>query len=340
MSKIARFNPSIDYYERLQVHPRAEADVVTAAYRALAKHEHRDSGGSDTRFRPLAEAYGVVSDAKLRREYDEARNSSRGLVVGNYRIIEPIAEGGFGKTYKAEHVLTGKLACIKDCSNVPLDQAEILINEARAIWDLRHFGLPNMKDVIRLDDGRILLVMSFVPGMTLWKRVEKFGRHDPEHIGWMMERLLNILKYMHFHGVVHGDVKPQNVIIPPDGHTAVLVDFGLSMVKPTRATGSIGYTEGFAPPEQIKEFPLIPQSDLFSLGMTMLFGLSGDLDRTLKKQIPKDTPDPLTHFINRLLVRNALSRPDWEKEDLCETIVKVRIDSFGKRHSAMKPLPA
>jgi serine/threonine protein kinase len=341
MGRTPRFNPLIDYYERLQVHPRASGEVVDAAYRALAKHAHRDGGGSDTIFRPLAEAHDVISDANLRREYDEARQSSKGIIVGNYRIIEPIAEGGFGKTYKAEHVLTGKLACVKDCSNVPLDQAEILINEACAVWDLRHFGLPNMKDVIKLDDGRILLVMSFIPGRTLWKIIEDHGRLDPEHVGWMMERLLNILKYMHFHGVIHGDVKPQNVIIPPDGHTAVLVDFGLSMVKPTSSSRNLGRTKVFAPPEAEAKagMPLVPESDLYSLGMTMVHALSGDIKRTVRKEIPSDVPGPLENFINRFLVRDVLSRPCWDKEDLCETIVKVRIDSFGQRHSAMKPLP-
>jgi len=181
--------------------------------------------------------------------------------------------------------------------------------------------------------------MSYIPGHTLAKYVETHGRMDPEHVAWIAERVLNALKYIHFHGVIHGDLKPQNIIVQAESHLAVLVDFGLSMVKPTSKSVSKGYTELFAPPESVDGEPLVPESDLYSLGMTMIYAL-GDVEGLKRKQVPSDTPRPLRHFINRLIVRNVRERPRWENEDLCDTIHHVREESFGRARSGMKPLPS
>lgn len=213
-----------------------------------------------------------------------------------------------------------------------------MIGEARAMWDLRHYGIPAIRDLHRLEDGSLALVMSYVPGPTLAQLVEKNGPLDPEHVAWITERLLNVLKYTHYHEIVHGDVKPQNVIVDPERHMATLVDFGLSAVKPTSATVNKGYTDVFAPPEQVKGKPLVPQIDFYSLGMTMIYALSGDYDQTIAKRVPEDTPAALCAFIKRLVVRDTLKRPDWREEDLQESLAKVREQAFQRRRSNMKPL--
>src|SRR5205814_52672 len=100
---------------------------------------------------------------------------------------------------------------------------------------------------------------------------------DPEHVAWITERILNILKYLHMHGVVHGDLKPNNVIIQTESHTVTLVDYGLSAARPTSATQVKGYTPHFAAPEQIAGGSLLPETDLFGLGMTLVFALGGDV---------------------------------------------------------------
>jgi len=322
-------------YKILEVSQNASHEVVVAAYRALAKINVND----DTRMKRLNGAKEILCDVDKRKEFDDKQNIvKKGKVVGEYRILEQIAEGGFGKTYKAEHLATGCLVCIKHAGEVSDHDTEMLLQEARSVWDLRHWGIPAMRDILKMPDDSLALVMSYVPGPTLAQILEmpeyKDGL-DPEHVAWITERILNILKYLHINGVVHGDVKPQNIIIQPKHHTVVLVDYGLSCVKPTSKDGAKGYTPYFAAPEQIEGKVPLPETDFYGLAMSMIFALGGDIEYI---KVPGNTPAAMCGFIKKLLKRNPLSRPNWQQEDLCESIQHVRKEDFGRKVSGMKPL--
>jgi serine/threonine protein kinase len=337
---------NLNHYHTLEVHPDACSEVIEAAYKALMKRHHpdRDHRTRGDRARRLNAARDVLTNPTQRARYDAARRTLGGTVIGEFRLESEIAEGGFGKTYKGSHVTVGSPVCVKHCSQISPADTDILIEEARAMWDLRHFGIPAVRNLLKLDDGSLALVMSYVPGPTLDEVVETYAarrkRLDPEHVAWMIDRILNVLSYMHRHGIVHGDLKPQNIIIQPESHMVVLVDFGLAAIKPSRTDGSKGYTDLFSPPEQIRGgSPLLPQTDFYALGMTMIHALTGgDLARTERHQVPTSVPDPLCKFLLRLLVRNPLNRPSWRSENLVESFRQVRRDSFGDAHSNMKPL--
>jgi len=323
-------------YDILEVSPRARPEIIDAAYRVLMKQYHPDKNNGDDRVaKTLNEAKEILLDKKKREEYDESRTNLIGKIIDNYRVLELIAEGGFGKTYRGEHIKLETPVCIKHAHYVSPQDEEVLISEAKAIWDLRHYGIPAMRNIVKLEDSSLALVMSYVPGPTLEKIVSQAGKIDAENVSWITERTLNILKYLHFNGVVHGDVKPQNIIIQPETHNIVLVDYGLSVIRPSLNSSSKGFTPYFASPEQEKGSPVVPESDFYSLGMTMIYALGGDV---INKKVPSSVPDPLCHFIKKLIVRDVLSRPNWEKEDLCETIQDLRVKVFGRKHSGMKPI--
>lgn len=317
-----------NYYDVLEVSPRARPEVIKAAYKALMGKFHPDKcGGDDGASKQLNKAYQVLSNAKSRKKYDKNRENLGGTIIGDYRILEEIAEGGFGKTYRGEHITLGTPVCIKHASRISPQDEEILINEAKSIWDLRHFAIPAIRNILRLEDGSLALVMSYIPGPTLEQIIEKNKKLDAEHVCWITERCLNALMYLHYHGVVHGDVKPQNIIIQPKSHTVVLVDYGLAAIKPTSDFTSPGYTPVFASPEQIKGMPLLPESDLFSLGITMIFALGGDVGT---KDVPVSTPDKVCSFIKKLIVYDVLARPRWDKDNLIEELQEIRRESFGR----------
>lgn len=325
----------MDPYKILEVNPTASQEVVIAAYRALAKLHSAD----ELRLKKINSAKDLIGDKDSRKKYDGDKDGvKKGKIVGSYRILEEIAEGGFGKTYKAIHIESGCPVCIKHASEVSASDAEMLKDEARAVWDLRHWGIPAMRDILKMPDDSLALVMSYVPGPTLAQILEmkeyKDGL-DPEHVAWITERVLNILKYLHLNSVVHGDVKPQNIIVQPKHHTVVLVDYGLSCVKPTSKDGAKGYTPYFAAPEQIGGKVPLPETDLYGLGMSMIFALGGDVEYI---KVPGTTPDAMCALIKRFLKREPLARPNWEKEDLCETIQMVRKQDFGRKVSGLKPL--
>ncbi|MEY4722637.1 MAG: serine/threonine protein kinase [Candidatus Parcubacteria bacterium] len=339
MAKKPPLAASANPYRLLEVDPRARPEVIKGAYNALMKVVHPDHGGDEATFTAVTEAYKTLSDPARRAAFDAKAKPGKGTVIGSFRILEELAEGGFGTTYKGEHVRTRMPVCIKYCSEISAQAEEVLVNETNSIWDLKHFGLPVMRDLLTLDDGSLALVMSYEEGPTLEQVVEKIGRIDPEHVAWITERILNALLYLHRHGVVHGDLKPQNIIIKPKEHLVSLIDFGLAMIKPDKGARSSGYTPLFAPPEQEKGGVLLPESDFYSLGMTMIYALSGDLKRTARREIPSDVPEPLCDFIRSLIVRDVLARPNWDKSNVYEDYLDVRKRSFGRGRSDMKPLP-
>lgn len=323
---------SRDHYKMLHVDPGADAAVIKAAYRALVKLHF----GNDRVMKALNAANEVLSDPKKRAEYDDSIRP-KGEVVGGYRLLEKIAEGGFGETWKARHEHLGSLACVKLALDISAEDQAFLMDEARNMWDLRHYGIPAVRDIIKMPDGKVSLIMSYVPGPTLAQLIEKHYQSgmDAEHVAWITERVLNVLKYLHFHGVVHGDIKPQNIIVEAEKHTVVLVDYGLACIKPTKTTEAKGYTPYFCAPEQIDWKPPLPQTDLYGLGMTIIFALGGDVEHV---KVPNNTPPALCKFIKSLIRLDPMKRPQVWKEDLCETIKEVRQSDFGRTASNMKPL--
>jgi serine/threonine protein kinase len=332
---VAKKSVKTDYYELLEVSPRARKEVINAAFKALMKIYHPDHHKTDRIAKSLSEAYKTLSNNKSRKKYDVERDDVNGTIIGDYKIIKLIAEGGFGKTYLGEQMLVGEKVCIKHALSISPQDEEILIEETKAVWDLRHYAIPAMRNIVKLDDGSLALIMSYVPGPTLEQIVDD-KKLDPETVCWITQRILNVLMYLHYNGVIHGDVKPQNVIVQPDKHMVVLVDYGLSLIRPSRDSISKGYTPFFAPPEQIKGFTLLPGSDMYALGMTMIYALGGDVK---KKEVPSSVPEPVCEFIKRLIAYDILARPDWEKENLLETLQKIRVESFGRDCSFGKAIP-
>lgn len=321
-----------DYYKVLQVDQNAEHSVVEAAYKALAWLHNKD----DRKMKVINAAKEVLLDKDRRQEYDAQQGAKKsGKVIGGYRIIKKIAEGGFGSTYLGEHIAVGSPVCIKHAHNISPTTEEILLEEAKNIWDLRHWGIPAMRDVLRMPDDSLALVMSYVPGKTLVEVFEANNPIEPEHVAWIMERILNVLKYLHMHGVIHGDLKPQNILVQAETHTITLVDYGLSQSRPTMITESKGHTPFFAAPELIEGNTPLPESDLYGLGMSMIFALGGDVEHV---SVPRHVPAAMKEFIKPLVRLLPTERPEVWKVDLCEEIQKMRNAAFGRTASSMKPL--
>ena len=254
-----------------------------------------------------------------------------GLIIGNYEVLKEIGTGGFARTYLCKHVLLGEKACLKQNINLTPEDVELLRNEAKLLWSIHHHSLPTLRDYVELDDGSCVLIMSFIKGKDLYKIIkEDFpGGIDPEHVCWITQRLLNAMHYLHFYGIIHGDVKPQNILIVPEEHNAVLVDYGLSSIKPKSSTPTIGCTEAFAAPEQLEGKPPIPETDIFCLGGTMIYALGGNHRAA---SYPKGVPKELQDFFNKMVVRDIHRRPKTIAP-LLDELVELRMKLFGRKSS-------
>ena len=141
--------------------------------------------------------------------------------LGSYEIIRQISEGGFGRTYEARHILLEERACLKQNLNLTTADEALLRQEAKLIWNIHHHSLPSLRDYFKASDGSFVLAMSYIQGKTLEQAVQKHKAIHAEDVCWIAQRLLNALHYLHSLGVIHGDVKPANVIVQPDLHNAV-----------------------------------------------------------------------------------------------------------------------
>lgn len=223
--------------------------------------------------------------------------------IGPYEVIRPLGAGAFAVTSEARHAVLGTKACLKEARDRADEPA--MLEEARILWDLHHPSLPTLRDVLFGPDGRLALAMRFVEGTPLDRAAPLDWRTAVRVLG----RLLRALRVLHHRGLVHNDVKPANILLEPDRHGVVLVDFGMCSVRPGRRSRAAGFTPLFVAPEVAAGAPPLPESDLYSLGLTLLWSLGGDVERRV---LPDAVPDPLLELLVRLSAREPERRPRWD----------------------------
>ncbi len=248
--------------------------------------------------------------------------------IGSYEIVRKIGEGGFGRTYEGRHILLPDVkACLKQNIEVSLEDKLILEKEASILAKIHHHSLPAFRDFIARPDGSYVLIMSYIEGKRLDKSVEKHQAINPEDIAWVTQRLLNATYFLHRSGIIHGDIKPSNIIVQPHEDNAYLVDFGLSSFKPKATTQQEGFTPIFVAPEIQEGRNPIPESDLYSLGLSMIYALGGNVHT---KIMPEHVPKQLQQFYLDLTQFSPLQRPDEEKVDLVAKLSEIRKAVFGR----------
>ncbi|MGH9801368.1 MAG: serine/threonine protein kinase, partial [Blastocatellia bacterium] len=223
------------------------------------------------------------------------------LLQNRYRIKRAIAKGGMGMVYEAEAVHLGNtIVAVKETFFDEDWLREQFEREATVLARLRHTALPKVTDHFSEGGGQFL-VMEFIPGDDLEKLLKKQGAPfpSPQVLDWA-DRLLDALDYIHtqYPPVIHRDIKPSNLKLTPRGEL-MLLDFGLAKnaTTPTRPGGSVhAYTQGFAPPEQIKGTGTDVRCDIYSLGATLYNLLTGEMPSDSKlraEMMAVPMPDPL-----------------------------------------------
>ncbi len=216
---------------------------------------------------------------------------------GRYRIVMELGRGGMGAVYKAEDTRLNIFVALKeftaqnDLDTTKLqDLREQFKQEATILARLSHPHLVSVTDFFQ--EGRnVYLVMQFVDGLSLSDIIKRDGALREDQVLIWTTQLLDAVAYCHSNGIIHRDIKPQNIIIKPDGQ-AVLVDFGLVKLwnpndpRTRTAVRGIG-TPQYAPPEQYESTAghTDPRSDLFSLGATMYHALTGQSPPTATLRI-------------------------------------------------------
>lgn len=238
------------------------------------------------------------------------------LLNNRYRVIQTLGSGGFGETFLAEDTqMPSKRRCVikqlKPINNNPEIYQLVKERFQREAAILEELG-DNSNQIPRLyayfsESGQFYLVQEYIEGQTLSAKVQSQGVMSENAVRDILISLLPVLDYVHGRGIVHRDIKPDNIIIRRIDNKPVLIDFGAvketigTVVTPSgNSTRSIVIgTPGFMPSEQSVGRPMFA-SDIYSLGMTAIFLLTGKL--------PQEIPnDPATGLILWRQYANSLT---------------------------------
>src|ERR671911_388546 len=224
------------------------------------------------------------------------------LISERYRLEEKIGSGGMSSVYRAFDPTLERWVAIKlmhrDISADP-DQLERFRREARAVAQLNH---PHVVTVIDAgeDEGAPYIVFEYVEGETLKDRIRRLGRLPvSEAVAYAIE-IARALSAAHGRGIVHRDVKPQNVLVDEEG-SAKVTDFGIARsIDDTGLTadGRVLGTTDYVSPEQALGHDVNGQSDIYSLGIVLYEMLTGDVPfhgenqvSVAMKHVREDLPD-------------------------------------------------
>ena len=213
-----------------------------------------------------------------------------GAMVGSYRIAALIGAGGMGRVYLGVHPSIGSRVAIKVLSHECAERPELIerfFAEAQLVNRIRHEGIVNVLDLTHLPDGRPTIVMELLDGEPLSALLARCGPLEQAHAAAIVVPLLGALAAAHERGVVHRDLKPDNVFITRQGRVVAL-DFGIAKllpegrvgderVAPTTRTGAVLGTPGYMAPELIQGRPTVPATDLYAVGVILYQLLGGRL---------------------------------------------------------------
>ncbi|HWL87906.1 MAG TPA: protein kinase, partial [Polyangiaceae bacterium] len=254
--------------------------------------------------------------------------SAPGTVFGRYEIEGRLGAGGVGKVYRARDTILGRAVALKVLRRTDGETRAHLLREARAAAKLNHPNIVTLYDVGE-HDGVPFLAMECAPGRALRAYVGDPSVGIARRVRWMSE-VARGLAAAHAAGLVHGDVKPDNVWIGDDDVVKVL-DFGLATAVP----GCIAGTAAYMAPEQIRGEPLDGRTDQFAWGVTAYELFAG--------RLPLAGDDPVATMAS-VLSGEAVTLSDAERatiglpREVADVLAKVLRKSRDERFPSMDAL--
>lgn len=239
-----------------------------------------------------------------------------------YQFYENVFEGEVAYIFKgtsSNDVVYLKVA-------IDSEDNDLITTEYNVLSTLRHQSFPYVEQKIMVNDTNAIL-MREVKGITMPELLEQYKKGVPaEHVMWMLERLLSVVGYLHSNCVVHGNIKPENIIINKDNHNVSLL--GFSFCIPNANTSEAQYkivNDYYTAPEVNKTARVLPSSDVYSIGKIAIKLLGGDIS---SNGMPISVDARVRAFIRKMVSSSLSDRPNdaWK---LWSELIKLRNEVFG-----------
>jgi eukaryotic-like serine/threonine-protein kinase len=274
------------------------------------------------------------------------RSMDRNVLGDRYMLAEVLGDGGMARVYLARDGVLGRDVALKVLRERYADDesfVERFRREAINAASLNHPSVVQLYDQGRAEDGTYFMAMEYVPGGTLKERIAQRGALEPSEAAGIASRVADALAEAHRRGIVHRDVKPQNVLLTASGEAKV-ADFGIARAASARTmteTDVVLGTADYMSPEQLRGEHVGPQSDLYSLGVVLFEMLTGRLPHEADdpiamamKHLERPPPHPgeanpavpaeLDALTVRLLAKDPHDRYPGEAAELAEDLRRIR----------------
>lgn len=246
---------------------------------------------------------------------DNNMKNNSWILSNRYKIIEQVGIGGMSYVYKALDNTTGNIVAIKLLKDELASDDEFIKkfkSEAIASEKINHQNVVRAFDVV--DDNNLhYIVLEYVDGITLNKYIKDKGCLSNEETVKLSIEIASGLASAHSQGIIHRDIKPQNIVIKSDG-TSKIMDFGIARaVSSTTRNISIVGTVHYISPEQARNENVDFRSDIYSLGCTMYEMITGD--------IPFPGDNPVSIIVSHL--RENIKKPSEVNKNIYKSLEKI-----------------
>ena len=253
----------------------------------------------------------------------------RTLIDNRYTLVGPLGSGGMAEVYLAHDEVLDRAVALKILRGQYADDEEFVERfrrEAQSAAGLSHPNIVSIYDRGRSEDGAYYIAMEYVPRGTLKDRISRDGALEPGMAAGVALQIADALQTAHESGVIHRDIKPQNVLITKTGDIKV-TDFGIARAtsSPLTATSAVLGTAGYMSPEQAMGEPVGQGSDLYSLGVVLYEMLTGDIPFRAEspiaqammhvnerprspREVNPEVPEPLDALTLKLLAKDPEDR--------------------------------
>jgi len=275
------------------------------------------------------------------------------VLAGRYKLVAPLGEGGMAAVYRGRDLRLNRDIAIKVLHDELTRDPEFLVRfqrEAEFVASLSHPNIVPVYDVGE-EQGTHFIVMEYVRGRTLKEAIELEGRIPPDRAVGIVRRVLEALGYAHKQGLVHRDVKPQNILLTPDG-TPRLADFGIAHLVggSTTRTAAILGSAHYLSPEQSRGEEATCRSDIYACGVVLYEMLSGHPPfdgpnaLAIANQHLQTPPTPLrgavagVEALDRAVMRALAKDPEARFEDAGAFVAALESSGTSLDHTFAQPL--
>ena len=281
------------------------------------------------------------------------RGVNQTRIDGRYTIERPLGSGGMAEVFLAHDGVLDRDVALKVLRSQYAGDEEFyerFRREATSAAGLSHPNIVQVYDRGETPDGTCYIAMEYVSGGTLKERLDERGPMEPQRALAVADQVAEALWAAHERGVIHRDIKPQNILVTDMGHLKV-TDFGIARAASAAtisATNAVFGTAGYLSPEQALGEPATPRSDLYSLGIVLYELLTGVVPYradnpvavcmkhvteplTPPRRLDPTLPEAVDALVVKMLAKDPADRPESASE--------VLDDIEGVRRGAPPPAP-